>query len=340
MFKWNKQRKTTIALMLVLVFMISLVSACGAGSGSKDKMIMADPGWDSVRFHNYVAGYILEHGYDIETEMVVGSTPITWQGLIENDIQIYMEVWSENLPNYDADIASGSVLELSVNFDDNAQGLYVPAYMVHGDAERGIEAVTPDLRTVMDLKQYADVFADPDVSGMGRMYGAISGWEIDGILYKKYEAYGLDEMFTYFRPGSDAAMVTALVSAYESGEPWVGYYWEPTWVSGLYDLILLEDEPFVDMEQFEAGLTEFPANRVTIAVNPAVKEEHPEVVEFLSNYQTSSALTATGLAYMNENDVGEQEAAIWFLKQQDDLLSDWVTDADRLADIRAALEKE
>ena len=35
-----------------------------------------------------------------------------------------------------------------------------------------------------------------------------------------------------------------MISAIERGEPWVGYNWEPTWVMGLYDMTLLEDEPY------------------------------------------------------------------------------------------------
>lgn len=335
----KKNKKLIISVITMIAVVGLLLSSC-SGKESKALLKMADPGWDSVRFHNHVAGFILEKGYDIDYEVIAGSTPITWQGILENDIQIYMEAWSEQLPTYKADIEEGKLLELSVNFNDNAQGIYVPAYMVNGDEERGIEALTPDLKTVQDLKKYPEVFADPDVEGMGRLYGAIASWETDAILYKKYEAYDLDEMYTYFRPGSDAAMVAALVSAYESGEPWVGYYWEPTWVSGKYDLILLEDEPYEEGEKFDSGMTAFPANTVTIVVHPSIKEDHPEVVDMLSRYKTSSALTAEGLAYMNDNEASEREAAIWFLKEHDDMLAEWVTDADRLEKIREALTEE
>lgn len=340
MFKSKKRKIITTAAALVLVLSMGLAAAGCAGSKKEAVLKMADPGWDSVRLHNEIAGFILEHGYDIQTEVIAGSTPITWQGLIENDIQIYMEAWSDNIATYSEDVEQGRVIELSVNFDDNVQGLYIPGYMVNGDPERGIEPLTPDLKTVQDLKKYPEIFADPDVDGMGRIYGAISSWEVDKILYKKYEAYGLNEMYTYFRPGSDAAMTAALVSAYESGEPWVGYYWEPTWVSGKYDIILLEDEPYESVEKFESGLTEFPANPVTILVHPSIEEDYPELTEMLSKYKTNSALTAEGLAYMNDNDASERDAAIWFLKEHDELLAEWVTDADRLEKIRTALEKE
>lgn len=65
----------------------------------------------------------------------------------------------------------------------------------------------------------------------------------DEVLYNKYTAYGLDEMYTYTRLGSEATLFASLASAYNLGEPWVGYCYEPTWVSGKLDLVLLEDAP-------------------------------------------------------------------------------------------------
>lgn len=335
--------RARIAALAALVLVFSLLAgvACdNSNATTKTTYRLADAGWDSIQFHNAAVSVILEHGYDILTEEVSGSTPITWQALTTGDLQIYMEVWSENIPAYQPDIDAGKAIELGVNFDDNAQGFYVPRYVVEGDPERGIEPLAPGLKTVQDLPEYADVFTDPEDSSKGRIYGAIPGWAIDEIMFKKYEAYGLDETFNYFRPGSDAGLAASLVSAYDKGDAWVGYYWDPTWITGKLDLVLLGDTPFTNMEDFENGLNECPANRVTIAIHPSVQEENPAVAEMLSRYQTSSALTAEALAYMNDNDATAKEAAIWFLREHADLLETWVGDADRLADIQEALQAE
>ncbi|WP_407058498.1 glycine betaine ABC transporter substrate-binding protein [Paracerasibacillus soli] len=50
--------------------------------------------------------------------------------------------------------------KVSTNFADNDQGLYVPAYVIEGDEERGIEPLAPDLETVEDLKKYPHIFKD------------------------------------------------------------------------------------------------------------------------------------------------------------------------------------
>ena len=122
-----------------------------------------------------------------------------------------MEIWTDNIPTYMADIKEDKLKELGINFDDNYQGFYVPRYVIEGDESRGIEASAPDLKYVWDLKKYAEVFPDYEDPDMGRVYGAIPGWEVDTIMHNKYLHYGLDENFVYFRPGSDPALSAAIV---------------------------------------------------------------------------------------------------------------------------------
>lgn len=336
--------KQTLLTALAIIAALLLMTIGAAGCAKKDEPVvlkLADAGWDSIQLHNSIVAYILKHGYGVPTEQVTGTTPITWKALVENDIQIYTEVWSENIASYKDDVAAGVVKEVSVNFDDNAQGLYVPRYVIAGDAGRGIEPMAPDLKTVKDLLNYKEVFADPEEPEKGRIYGAISGWGVDKILSSKFNAYGFADTFNYFQPGSDAALAASLVSAYEKGEPWVGYYWAPTWISGQYDLVLLEDEPYTgDDDAMNAGLTAFPANRVTVAVNAELEKTHPQVVEFLSHYETSSALTAAGLAVMNSENLNTDQAAIRLLKDHSELLTAWLTDAEVQKKVTDALANE
>ncbi|KGP73098.1 ABC transporter substrate-binding protein [Pontibacillus yanchengensis] len=326
-------------LIIVSSLILMILAACGSegasssGSDSEsdkkkiDKIVLADAGWDSIRFHNSVAQTIIENGYGYKTDVTNGSTAATIQGLRQGDINAYMEVWTDNIKElYTESIESGDIEKVAVNFDDNKQGLWVPTYVIEGDEERGIKAAAPDLKTVKDLEQYKDVFEDPEKPGKGRIIGAPSGWALSEYLATKVETYGLQEEYNYFRPGSDAAIVTSLASAYEAGEPWVGYYWSPTWVTAKYDMTLLE-EPEFNEEQWEKNRgTEFPPNDVVVAVNSNLPDQAPEVVDFLSNYETSSDLTGEALKYMKDEDASADEAAIWWMKKHEDLWSEWVSE--------------
>ncbi|HEY4579215.1 MAG TPA: ABC transporter substrate-binding protein [Savagea sp.] len=327
-------RKTIMAMFTVLT--IVLLAACGGdnndGNEAKedkkiDKIVFADPGWDSIRIHNSIAQIIIENGYDYETDVISGSTATTFQGLRNGEINAYTEVWTDNIKEvYEEAIESGDVEKVSVNFNDNTQGLYVPAYVIEGDEERNINPLAPDLKTVEDLKKYPEVFQDPEDPKKGRVINAPSGWEVEKVITEKFETYGLDESLNNFLPGSDAAIVASLVDAYNKGEGWVGYYWSPTAITAKYDLILLEEEPY-DKEKWEEDKsTEFPPNDVVVAVHKDLPEQAPDVVEFLSKYETSSELTEAGLQYMEDNEVDNDEAAIWWMKEYEDVWTEWVSE--------------
>lgn len=330
--------KRKVILLVVSVLFILSVTACSENENEALNVTFGNPQWDSVLIHNAVAGYIAESGFGYTWDEVPGSTVVTFEGLMAGDVDVYMETWSGNLPTYQEDLDADRFQELSINFDDNKQGIYVPRYVIEGDASRNIEASCPDLKTLSDLINYADVFPDEETAGMGRIYGAVPGWEINEILNRRVTNAGLTEKFIYFQPGSDAALSTVLSSAYEQGKPVAAYYWEPTWLMGLYDFVLLEDEPYRDHESYINGETAFPPVKVTVCVNNDFMDKAPEYCEFLSNYKTSSDLTSAALAYMQESGSDYVETAKWLLRENVSLLDGWLP-ADRAETVKTALEE-
>ncbi len=320
--------KRAVSILLLITIILTTIVGCSKEAKTDRVISFADAGWDSVRFHNAVAATIIEELWGYSWTEITGSTPVTYQGLLSGEIDVHMEIWSANIASYEEDKAEGRFQELSTNFNDNYQGIYVPRYVIEGDPERGIEPLAPDLKYVWDLKDYPHIFKDDENPGMGRIYGAIPGWEVDQILYNKYLHYGLDENFIYFRPGSDASLAAAITAAYERGEPIAAYYWEPTWLLGMYDMVLLQDEPY-NPDTYLEGETEIPPVNVTIGVsNDFYQEGHEEVVEFLSNYQTSSALTSEALAYMQETGADYIDTAKWFLQEHSELIDQWLKPED------------
>lgn len=309
--------------------------AAGCGASSRE-IVFADVGWDSVKFHNAVAGLVAESAFGYSWREVPGSSPIMHEALKKGEIDVNMEEWTDNLSTYEADRDAGLFQDLGTNFGDNIQGFYVPRYVIEGDPERGIEPLAPDLKTVQDLERYPQLFPDDENPGKGRIYGAIPGWEINEIMRKKVQYNGLDAMYNYFQPGSDSALSAAFTSAYEKGQPIVGYYWEPTWLTGKYDLVLLEDVPYVDQERYKAGETACPSVDVTIGVSNQFYESEPEFCAFLKNYETSSALTSEALAHMQETGDNYDETARWFLTNHSELIDDWLS-KDQAEQVKGAL---
>ncbi|WP_077329117.1 ABC transporter substrate-binding protein [Virgibacillus siamensis] len=303
--------------ILMLIIPMLLLAACSGDEESKDKnsvedngekqtIVFADAGWESLRFHNWVARTIIEEGYGYQTDVTSGSTTVTLLGLQEGDINVYMEIWKQNIKDaWEKAVDSGTVKKVSVNFDDNIQGFYVPTYVIEGDPERGIKPMAPDLKTTKDLLEYADVFD-------GKLYGSPLGWKAEEISQQQMEKYGLKDKFKYIQPGSGASLKQSMVQHYEKGEPWVGYMWGPTWMLGMYDMTYLEGT--------------FPQNDVLVAINKDLEDTAPKVVEFLSNYQTSADITNAVLSDMKKNEIEAKDEAKKWLKKNPDIWTKWVPD--------------
>jgi len=337
----KRWRLVTMVFSVILIASLILVPIAGCTSETpeptKEPIIIADVGWDSVQVNNRILAFILEHGYGYEYELIPGETIPLFAGLSRGDIDVNMEVWVENQQEaFDKALADGTVIDLGSNFSDSWQGWLVPTYVVEGDAERGIEAMAPDLKSVSDLPRYWELFKDPEDPSKGRFLSCIAGWECEIINEVKFEAYGLNENYNIFLPGSNAALVGSMVAAYKKGEPWFGYYWAPTWPLGKLDMTPLEEPPY-DEESWNTNYgCAYPSVRVNIAVNSGLPERAPEVVEFLSNWETTQELHNTILAYMEDNEADTTEAAIWFLQEYESLWSEWMP-ADVAGKVKAAL---
>ena len=314
--------------------------------GYSDTIIFGEQDWDSAQVNNAIARFVLEEGFGCSTDIIPGSTVPMQQGLIRGDIDVLTEIWLDNPAEFlPGALESGDIVDLGVIFDDGQQGWLVPRYMVEGDPERGIEPVAPDLRTVEDIAQYAHLFQDPEQPNMGRFHNCIIGWVCEEINNGKLRAYGLDEHFVSFPPGTGVALVSSLQAAYAQGEPWFGYYWSPTWVLGQFDMIMLDEPEYSDQcwDHLNANLDdpeeacEYPASVVIVGVSSQFAEEiDPAILDFLSSFELSSALVSEALAYMQQNDAFPEEAAEHFLESQQDLWTEWVP-ADVAQRVQSAL---
>lgn len=327
-------RGVTLAVASIALLVVSLA---GCTPEAKQSVVFGDLSWDSAQVNNRIAAFIAANGYGYSVEYVPGDTIIILQGLRRGDVDVNMEIWVENQQDaYDAAIDSGDVLDLGNNFGDNWQGWLVPRYMVEGDATRGLEATAPDLRSVADLVNYWELFKDPENPDKGRFINSIPGWECTDINSQKLVAYGLDQYYTDFVVGSDAALSGSMAAAYEKGEPWLGYYWAPTWVLGKFDMYALEEPAFDEDVWNSTRACAYPSNNVNVAVNAAFAADNPDLVTFLDNFNTKTEQHNAVLAYMQDNGATTEEAAIYFLREYEDVWTNWVP-AEVAAAVKAAL---
>jgi glycine betaine/proline transport system substrate-binding protein len=290
-------------------------------------VVFAGLDYDSARFHAAVAEFIVKNGYGCAIEEVPGTVIPLINGLARGDADVIMEIWTANPAEawVEAEKA-GQVVPLGTTFPDAVEGWFVPTSLVSGP-----DAKAPDLKSVVDLPKYKELFADPEEPGKGRFYNCPAGWVCEVVNTKKLAAYGLEGDFTNFRPGTGEALAAAAESGALQNKPILFYYWGPTWLLGKLDFTRLE-EPAYDKAVWDAMMaadkptaaTAYPVSKVIIGANKGFSEAAPQITEFLKAYSSTNAATSSALAYMRDKDAQPADAALNFLKSEEANWSKWV----------------
>ncbi len=323
-------------------------------SEAKETIIFADVQWQTIWINNAIAMFIVEHGYEYPVESVVVSTPVMQQSLPKGDIHVHMELWRFNIIDWYNEVTqSGEMIDLGPTFERSVQGWYVPRYVVEGDAERDIEALAPNLKSVKDLAQYKEVFKDPEDPKKGLFINSLTGWKVTEINRAKLYAYGLADDFNILEPGTAPALDAAIAGAYKKGKPVLAYYWEPTWLMGMYDMYQLEepeysDECWAEIEKVLAGDIEaedapetagcaFDSFAIHKGIYSGLQEIAPDVVEFLKKMNVGTDPLNETAAYMEAEDVEAEDAARWYFENFPERWKSWVSE-DVTAKVEAALK--
>lgn len=328
-----KLRNTIAALALGAAMSASAGSAyaaCELGRTVK----LADGNWEGIQVLNSISAMILKSGYDCDTEMVAGEMVPLFTALGKGDIDVFLDVWIPNNKEvWDKTAAQGAVV-LGVLYPDATEGWYVPRYVIEGDKARNIEAKAPGLKSVVDLAANAKIFEDPEEPGKGRFLNCPIGWGCEQRNNTKVTAYGMGDAFTNFKPGTGAALDAAFAGAYKKGEPILGYYWEPTWLLGMQDMVKLEEPACTDANKDACAS---PLTEASATGSAKFVADANQVEDFFRNFKTASAEVSKMLAFLkNHEGSTRDDAAKDFLKNNEASWSKWVT-PEAAAKIKAAL---
>lgn len=278
--------------------------------------------WDSIQVHNRIMGYIIENGFDgFKADYVLGDTVPIVNGLERGDVDLVMESWHSNYKEYyDEVVASGKIVDLGPNYPDGPQGWYIPRFLVEGP-----DAPAPDLKSISDLPKYASLFKDPEDPSKGVVYGGVAGWMLVEISQQLFNEYELEDTFNFTIAGSSTAVAATMAGAYMKNEGWCGYYWEPSAALGKMDMIRLEG-------------SEFDPAFVDVLINKSMEEKAPEIVEILKKYSTTVADNNEFLAEMDKNGWDSEQTAEWFLRNKEEIWTNWV-DTNTADRVKTALQK-
>ncbi len=324
---------------LILCLFIGVTSAIAQPcSGLGRSIIFTSLDWPSAQLNNAIARYVFEVGFGCQTTEVSGSAIPLIQQLSIGTIDISMEVWVENAPKvYFEGVQNGSIVQLGV-VTEGLEGFFVPRYVIYGDAQRGIKAMAPALDEVTDLVNYAGVFATSSSAQKGIFHNCVVGWKCEKVNDYKLEAYGLTATFINHKMNSGLDLENAIIESYETGVPFLTYYWAPTWILGEYDMVLLKEPAYDDAiwkkmknnlekpdTNGEKQAVAYPEKTVYIAVTKEMAETlPPELIVFLQGYHIDETLISHYLAIMHKEKLDRVSLAKKFLKEQETLWSPWL----------------
>lgn len=320
-----KTPKTRIlALALLLLMSVALVGCeLTESEEQKQTVVFSDLNWTSAQFQNRVAQYILEKGYDYPTEVVFGGTLPLFQGLRRGDSHVTMEIW---LPNQDEvwmeAQAAGEVVSVGASLGEDWQSAFViPKYL---------QEQYPDLDSIEDLKdeQYKELFSTAETGGKARLVSCVIGWACEEVNAQQIEGYGLLEHVHIVNPGDGAAANADLYGAYERGEPWLGYQWGTNDPAVELELALLEEPAYSDECWFTTKACAYEPATILIAVHPDLFASAPDVVAMLRAWDMNiERYNEVGKWRRQNEGASINDTALWWLNNNVDVWSGWVTEA-------------
>ena len=276
-------------------------------------------------------------------ETVVETTPVLQSALPKGEVDLTMEGWQQNIPDWYSDqIEKGTIVNLGTTFEGGPQFFIIPRRVAE---EYNIE-------TVLDMEDHWELFQDPQDPSKGVFYNCTIGTQCAEINEVKLEAYGLTRYYNLVSPGSYDALDAALARGQERSQPVFGYYWAPTALIGSYDWYILEEPPYdaacwETITSASADTSQRPIDQAcAYETLPIEKLAHsgllgkaPDVVEMLRKMNVGLEPINETLAWASESGVEDwEEAASYYLHTYEDRWEAWVTPK-AYEEIKEALEE-
>ncbi len=305
-----------ITSLLVSMLLALTVSGCAPAEEEKPTINIAEGDWTSSQMIAEMFRQIISEqlGYPVEVTYAYG--PIGWAGMDKGELDIAPEIWFEARRAEIQPFLDKETVELAGEIFGGAGNFWVvPRYVVEGDPARGIEPMAPDLKTILDLKEYWQLFENPERPGVGEIVGGEVGWldETPWIIL----GYDLP---LWKSNQSLAVMLARLFAAVKKGEPLLMVIWSPQAIFSQVDLIKLESvDPDrtseIDWDEdpvpLKTGLMAYTVHKV---IRVELKDTAPDVYRLVHNMSvTEDEINELTLRV----DVNEEDMAT--------VASDWIT---------------
>jgi glycine betaine/proline transport system substrate-binding protein len=332
--------------MLKKRYLMSAILAAGAlatqnaAAEECGDVSIANMNWASAEVIAEIDKIILSEGYGCNAELISGDTMPTFTSMNEKgEPDLAPELWVNAVRTpLDAAVAEGAlIIAAEVLTDGGVEGWWIPKYLA--DAH-------PDIKTPADALKHPELFPAPEDDSLGAVHNCPSGWNCQISTGNLFKAYGGEKMgFELVDTGSAAGLDGSIAKAYEREEGWLGYYWAPTAVLGRYEMVQL-DMGEHDKEHWDActavldcedpKINGWAKSEVFSVVTKEFAEKAGVAMDYIGKRSWGNDTVNQLLAWMADNQATGEEAAIYFLENNEDVWANWV-EADVAEKIKASL---
>ncbi len=208
-------RSTLLATAVAFAF------AGSAHAAGCDKVIFSDVGWTDITATTAATTLVLEAlGYETETKVL--SVPVTYTGLAQGDVDVFLGNW---MPTMEADLApyreAGTVEVVRTNLEGAKYTL-----------------ATNEAGAALGIADFKDIAAHKDALE-GKIYGIEPGNDGNRLILDMIASgpFGLDGFEVV--ESSEAGMLAEVGNKSSTGEPIVFLGWEPHPMNANYKMTYL-----------------------------------------------------------------------------------------------------
>jgi glycine betaine/proline transport system substrate-binding protein len=297
---------------------LSLAMAGAVQAEGCDEIIFSDVGWTDITATTAATTVILEAlGY--ETDIKVLSVPVTYTGMAEGDIDVFLGNW---MPTMEADIAPYREAKTVDTVRENLEGAKYTLATNAAGAELGI-------------KDFADISAHKDALE-GKIYGIEPGNDgnrliIDMIASGPFKLDGFEVV-----ESSEQGMLAQVAKADGDGAPVIFLGWEPHPMNANFKMTYLTGGDDFFGPNF-GGATVYTNTRGGYVA------ECPNTGKLLSNLKFSLEMENQIMGAILNDGTDPAEAATAWLKANPDALAPWLDGVttrdggDAMAAVKSAL---
>lgn len=292
------------------VFLFGIVFIVSGTAQASPKMVkIAYVQWSSAIATSNMAKAVLQEKMGCNCKLISMKADEMWRSVAEGTVDAMLAAWMPDLHAHYWKEFKDQVDNLGPNVQGTKSGLVVP------DVTLGRQTAASGLRnepyitvdSIPELKEYA-----------GKFHYVIEGIDPEAGVMKKakeaIEAYDLDE-FDLVK-GNEQTMTRALAEAIKQQQWIVITGWVPHWMFARWELKFLEDPKKVFGDQ---------PGHIDTVVRRGLKEDLPEVYDFLDRFQWSAEQLGQLMIWINDNGgVYPYEKALRYLRTHPDQVQSWL----------------